>query len=89
MHNPPSYVSCATLAWELDVCESTVRDLVRRSVIPQPLTLSTGCVRWIWADVVVALAGLRPGSDTSGIDPFLAGARNAATQAQKGGRDAA
>jgi predicted DNA-binding transcriptional regulator AlpA len=74
---PPSYLSCATLARELDVSESTVHEMVRRGVLPQPVKLSSGCVRWRWADVEMALCSMsvsRVSDATS--DPFLEGLRN-------------
>ncbi len=77
---PPSYVSCATLARELDVSETTVHEMVRRGVLPQPVKLSSGCVRWRWADIEMALGSVsvsRTPEATS--DPFLAGARHATT----------
>lgn len=73
---PPSYLSRATLARELDVCESTVDEMVRRGVLPKPLRLSSGCVRWCWQEVQIALVALRGGAETSISDPFLAGAQN-------------
>lgn len=74
---PPSYLSCASLARELDVSESTVHDMVRRGVLPQPVKLSTGCVRWCWADVQNALGSMSASNSIESSDPFLAGARNA------------
>lgn len=75
---PSSYLSCASLARELDVAESTVHEMVRRGVLPQPVKLSTGCVRWCWADVQSALSSLSAGRMSEAAnDPFLAGARNA------------
>jgi predicted DNA-binding transcriptional regulator AlpA len=75
---PPAYVSCATLARELDVSETTVHEMVKRGVLPPPVKLSAGCVRWCWADVQVALSSLGGGRATEiRGDPFLAGARNA------------
>jgi predicted DNA-binding transcriptional regulator AlpA len=75
---PPSYVSCSTLARELDVSESTVQEMVRRGVLPQPVKLSSGCVRWCWADVQAALGSLSAGRVSEAAnDPFLAGARHA------------
>jgi predicted DNA-binding transcriptional regulator AlpA len=75
---PPSYLSCASLARELDVSESTGHEMVRRGVLPKPLRLSAGCVRWCWAEVQSALSSLgsvgTPGSDDD--DPFLIGVRN-------------
>ena len=41
---PPSYMSCASLARELDCSESTVHELVRRGVLPKPLPLTNGTV---------------------------------------------
>jgi predicted DNA-binding transcriptional regulator AlpA len=76
---PPSYLSCASLAHELDVSETTVQDMVRRGVLPKPLKLSGGCVRWCWADVEAALASLKQqGGGES--DPFLIGAKNVAAE---------
>lgn len=75
---PPSYVSCATLARELDVSETTVHEMVRRGVLPQPVKLSNGCVRWRWADVDMALGSMSASRATEAAsDPFLAGARHA------------
>lgn len=65
-----SYLSCASLADALDVSESTIHEMVRRGVLPQPIRLSPGCVRWRWEDVDAALRKLSP----PGNDPYLAGA---------------
>lgn len=70
---PPCYPSKHQLAFELDCSESTIDALVLRGVLPKPLRLSTGCVRWSWAEVEAALASLKSGGQE---DPFLAGARN-------------
>ena len=75
-NRPPSYLSCASLARELDVSESTIHDMVRRRVLPAPRKLSGGCVRWRWADVEAALEGRRPPNEAD-VDPYLAGARDA------------
>ena len=76
---PPPYLSKAALAAALDMSESTVDEMVKRGVLPTPIRLSPGCVRFVWDDVVTALASLKhaersPGS-TDG-DPYLRGARN-------------
>ncbi len=81
INRPPAYLSCASLARELDVSETTVYDMVKRGVLPAPIKLSTGCVRWCWADVQVALASLSGCKPSDAVDPFLMGARNA-TSAQ-------
>jgi predicted DNA-binding transcriptional regulator AlpA len=63
------YLSRASLAVALEISESTVDDMVRRGVLPKPVRLSSGCVRWRWETVDRALASLgggendRPASD--------------------------
>jgi predicted DNA-binding transcriptional regulator AlpA len=74
--SPPAFLSKATLAHELDMAESTVDEMVRRGVLPKPVRLSTGCVRWSWAAVEHALASLAGSADDC-TDPFMAGAQNA------------
>ena len=81
---PPSYMSCAELAWELSISQSTVLEMVRRKVLPEPVRLSPGCVRWSWTAVESALATLASTSDDS--DPFMLGARNAVKTASEGRR---
>ena len=44
----------------MDCAESTVDEMVKRGVLPKPLRLSSGCVRWCWNDVVIALKSSRP-----------------------------
>lgn len=79
---PPSYLSCTSLARELDVSESTVHEMVRRGVLPQPIKLSSGCVRWCWSDVQIALASLSRGNaPQASNDPFLEGVRNVTSAA--------
>jgi len=74
---PPAYLSCASLARELDVSETAIHEMVRRGVLPQPIKLSAGCVRWSWADVQLALASLSGGKlPEANSDPFLKGVRN-------------
>jgi predicted DNA-binding transcriptional regulator AlpA len=77
MTRTPAYVSRATLAAELEVGESTVDELVKRGILPRPVNLSPGCVRWQWDAVRAALASLGAEPDTSTPeDPFLAGIKN-------------
>lgn len=86
LDRPPSFLSRATLAVELDISESTVDEMVRRGVLPKPVKLSNGCVRWSWMAVESALASLAGTSDDGG-DPFMAGAKHAAkatTEARRG-----
>lgn len=75
--HPPAYPSRAQLAYELSMAESTVDEMVKRGVIPGPLKLSTGCVRWCWDDVVTALASLKanPGG-AAAQDAYTRGAQN-------------
>jgi len=86
----PAYVSRSTLAEQLDMSESTVDEMVRRGVLPRPLRLSNGCVRWCWASVEAALASLgAAGEHGAPEDPFIVGARRAAQIAKEGRRGSA
>jgi predicted DNA-binding transcriptional regulator AlpA len=76
---PPSYLSCASLARELDVSETTVTEMVKRGVLPKPIKLSSGTVRWRWADVEIALASVASGGNgQASTDPFMMGVKNVA-----------
>lgn len=55
---PPSYLSKAGLAHELSISETTVDEMVRRGVLPRPVRLSSGCIRWRWETVDMALASM-------------------------------
>ncbi|KIN76903.1 helix-turn-helix transcriptional regulator [Sulfitobacter mediterraneus] len=68
---PPSFVSKATLAAELDMSESTVDAYVKRGLLPEPFKWG-GSVRWSWADVSAHLTA----QASSGDDPFMAGVGN-------------
>jgi predicted DNA-binding transcriptional regulator AlpA len=68
---PPSYVSKATLAAELDMSESTVDSYVKRGLLPQPFKWG-GSVRWAWADVSAHLSAKAIGDD----DQFMSGVNN-------------
>jgi predicted DNA-binding transcriptional regulator AlpA len=87
VNRPPAYLSRATLAHELDMAESTIDEMVRRGVLPKPVKLSTGCVRWSWIAVERALASIS-GSTDGGADPFMTGAKNATKAAPEGHRGA-
>jgi predicted DNA-binding transcriptional regulator AlpA len=74
---PPAFMSKATLARELDCAESTVDELVRRGIIPKPAKLTSGMVRWAWADVEPAVRSLLPANGSStgqSDDPYTAAA---------------
>ena len=75
--------SKATLATALDVSESTVDELVKRGVLPKPMRLTPGCVRWSWPAVERALASLAGTSDDAS-DPYMKGAKNAAQTSSEG-----
>lgn len=68
---PPSYVSKATLAAELDMSETTVDSYVQRGLLPKPFKFD-GSVRWCWAEVANSLAAQTGG----GEDHFLSGLDN-------------
>jgi len=62
-------LSRSTLAAELEISESSVDELVRRGVLPRPVRLSSGCIRWRWQTVDDALASLvNAGNDVSDND---------------------
>ena len=69
---PPSYVSKATLAAELDVSESTIESYVQRGILPKPVRIG-GSVRWNWAQVDAAL-GAHTASPEA--DPYMQGLNN-------------
>ncbi|WP_370225367.1 MULTISPECIES: helix-turn-helix transcriptional regulator [Alphaproteobacteria] len=68
---PPSYMSKATLAAELDMSETTIDSYVQRGLLPKPLKWG-GSVRWCWADVAASLKA----ADNGGVDQFLKGLDN-------------
>jgi predicted DNA-binding transcriptional regulator AlpA len=69
---PPAYLSKSSLAQELDMAESTVDEMVKRGVLPKPVKLSSGCVRWSWAAVEQALESLAGVRKDDG-DPYIRG----------------
>ncbi|MCC5968406.1 MAG: transcriptional regulator [Pararhodobacter sp.] len=69
---PPSFVSKATLAAELELSESTIDSYVQRGILPKPIRVG-GSVRWDWESVVAALSAR---SDSSEGDPFMKGVAN-------------
>lgn len=68
---PPSFLSKATLAAELDMSESTVDDYVRRGLLPAPIRMA-GSLRWSWAQVESQLIAQCAGS----ADKFMEGIGN-------------
>jgi predicted DNA-binding transcriptional regulator AlpA len=48
---PASYLTKAALAAELMISETSVDDYVRRGLLPSPVRISSGCVRWRWETV--------------------------------------
>ncbi|WP_193227833.1 helix-turn-helix transcriptional regulator [Aureimonas psammosilenae] len=86
--NVPSYVNIKTLASELQISETQVYALVRSGVLPKPLKLSAGCVRWSWAAIETALASLQPGGQPeadNNPDPLMRMIRDA--QARERGEE--
>lgn len=86
---PPAYVNIKTLAAELEISESQVYSLVNAGVLPKPIRLTSGCVRWSWDAVRVALDSMASGNTAADdADPFMRGIENAA-KTQKDRRTAA
>lgn len=84
---PEPYLTRAALAKALMIGESTVDDMVRRGVIPRPVKLSSGCVRWRWETVDRALASLQGAGEAVQNDDIQAGISRA-LEAAKGRRRA-
>lgn len=64
---PSTYCSIETVASELDCSETTVRDYVKRGILPQPCRKG-GLVRWKWTDIENAMDG----TSAEPADPILA-----------------
>lgn len=75
------YLTRASLAAALEISESTVDEMVRRGVLPKPVKLSAGCVRWRWETVDRALASLggegnhAPANDDLGVQRAIQAAK--------------
>lgn len=70
----PAYISIASLARELEISQSQVYSLVKAGILPKPIKLTSGCVRWSWASVQAAMASLEGGSlPSEDADPFMRG----------------
>jgi predicted DNA-binding transcriptional regulator AlpA len=80
------YLTRASLAAALEIGESTVDEMVRRGVLPRPVRLSSGCVRWRWASVDQALASLEGRVDAANTDEAQAGVQRAIQAAKERGR---
>jgi predicted DNA-binding transcriptional regulator AlpA len=89
MTAPHPYLSKASLAAALEISESTVDDMVRRGVLPKPVKLSSGCVRWRWETVDRALASLGAGGNHAGSQTDTQGVERAIQAAKERGRDRA
>lgn len=77
LNRPPLMMSAATLAYQLDISESTLRDLVKRGILPPAIVISSGVVRWNWEAVQASFGAMRAGRLVA-EDAYLAGAHNAA-----------
>lgn len=77
------YISKSTLAQALEISESTVDEMVRRGVLPRPVRLSSGCVRWRWASVDMALASMESGGNAAPPDQGMMGVQRAIEAAKE------
>lgn len=82
----PAYLSRSSLAAELQIGESTLDEMVRRGVVPPPVRLSSGCVRWRWESVDQALAARLPSGEVVVMDEASAGVQRALEAAKAGRR---
>lgn len=79
-------LSRKSLAEALEISESTVDEFVRRGVLPKPLRLSPGCVRWRLASVDHALASMEAGGKDAPTQEAEAGVQRAIQAAKERGR---
>lgn len=86
MKTPAPYLSKASLADALEISESTVDEMVRRGVLPKPVKLSAGCVRWRWESVDRALASMGETPQESPSSQTAAGVQRAIETAKERGR---
>jgi predicted DNA-binding transcriptional regulator AlpA len=84
MKHPAPYLSKASLADALEISETTVDEMVRRGVLPKPVRLSAGCVRWRWETVDRALASM--GEPTQESPTSQTGVQRAIEAAKERGR---
>lgn len=82
----PAYLTRASLAAALEISESTVDEMVRRGVLPKPVKMSAGCVRWRWETVDRALASLGGEGDHVASNDDTAGVQRAIQAAKERGR---
>ena len=78
-----AYLSRKSLATQLEIGESTVDEMVRRGVLPKPVRLSAGCVRWRWESVDRALLSLGGESPEQSVDADMRDAVRRAIEAAK------
>lgn len=76
LDRPPSFMSIASLALELDVPQKEIAKMVERGVLPKPAVWPGNIVRFEWEQVQAALGSAAGGSIVID-DPYVAGARNA------------
>ena len=82
---PRAYLTRSDLATELSIGESTVDDMVRKGVLPPPVRMSSGCVRWRWESVDRALLSLMGGASNDATPINVAERVSRALQAEKNG----
>lgn len=80
------YLTKASLADALQISETTVDEMVKRGVLPRPVKLSAGCVRWRWASVDQALASMEEGPQNSVSQSEQSGVQRAIQAAKERGR---
>jgi predicted DNA-binding transcriptional regulator AlpA len=74
------YLSRRSLADKLDLAEGAIDQLVKRGILPEPVTIGEA-KRWRWDDVDARLRGVAAGVAQSADeqqDPYLAGVAHVA-----------
>lgn len=77
---PPAFPDKPALARELCMAESTIDDFVKRSILPPPIELSSGCKRWDWEEVNMRIRARKRGGAEGGGDPYDEGFAKLAEQ---------
>jgi hypothetical protein len=78
---PPTFVSKATLAYQLDLSDTSVSALVAKGTLPKAKPGLDGIERWWWPEVEAVVRGLvihDCQEDATADDAFMAGIKKRA-----------
>jgi hypothetical protein len=79
---PPTFVSRSTLAYQLDLSDTSVATLIAKGALPKAKPGLDGIERWWWPEVEAIVRGLKSEADLDGqtdvVDPYMQGVLNRA-----------